>query len=264
MTQTPQQKDERLAGAGPRADKNISRGSLPPFAKLAFFRFFDRTVTITASLPRAIFCVLFFLFILVWGFIFGIMLGRGHNPEELVPELTKVMPTPGTAVTPPVATPEILPRKELQYHESLKGKNAGEKPRATPIAPPSPPVKEQAPKPEEKAAQQTTPAKPATQPTKQTPQEKTPPEVQDQDQTVYDYLYQVAASNNAANAQALQEKLNAAGFSTRVIKSVSNNVTWHRIVVSFKGRPEDTRMLRDKLTEFGIKSIILRGKTPAK
>lgn len=253
MTQTPLQRDEKNAAPAPKANGGPPRGGAQAHVRQARDTLLGRTVTITLSLPKAVFSVLFVFFILIWVFIFGIMLGRGHNPEDVVPELAKVMPAPAATAEPGPETAEVLPRSELQYHESLKGKNAGEKPRVVPVAPPPPPAQEQAAaKPAEKSAE-----KPA-------PQKSPPAGERDKDQAVYNYLYQVAASNNAESADALRKKLEAAGFSARVVRSVSNNATWYRILVSFRGRPEETRTLRGKLAEFGIKDIILREKAPSR
>jgi len=40
-------------------------------------------------------------------------------------------------------------------------------------------------------------------------------------------------------------------------------VTWYRILVSFRGTPEDTRALRATLLKQGIDKIIMRSKVPA-
>ena len=81
---------------------------------------------------------------------------------------------------------------------------------------------------------------------------------------MYNYVYQVAAVKNAAGAESMRQKLQKGGISARVTQSESNGVMWYRILVSFKGNPEDTRKLREALAPHGISTIILRGKAPAK
>lgn len=240
MTQSPEQRD----GNGTRPAKGEKS------------RLRDRTVTITISLPKAVFGVLFSLFVLVWVFIFGIMLGRGHNPEEVVPELSKVMPTPANPQAAPAPVDEVLQPRDLKYHDSLKGKNASGPPRA---ATPSP-VPQQSPT----ATPRPVTPKPAepstTPPVRQTP---APASASGQDQTVYNYVYQVAALNDMKQAQTLRQKLQNDGISAKVTETQANGKTWFRILVYFKGKPEDTRMLREKLAAHKIPDIILRDKKAA-
>lgn len=243
MTQS-QQRDDKGAGAPPRADSASSKRT----------RLRDKKITITLSLPKALFSVCFSLFILIWVFIFGVMLGRGHNPEEVVPNLAKVMPSPAVSAPAPATDPmnEVLHPKDLKYHDTLK---TAERPRPAPQ--PTPP----APEPPAPAK----PQKPTTPAAKPQPEPAKPaaPALRDEDQAVYNYLYQVAAFTNSAAAQTMQKKLQGSGLSTRIAESKSGRTTWYRIMVSFKGKPEDTRALRTKLASHGISDIILRGKSPA-
>ena len=255
MSQAPQ-KDGSGAGAPPRSDGGAPKGApgggpQKDAPKRKPFR--DRTVTITLTLPKAVFSVLFFLFLLVWAFIFGVMLGRGHNPEEIVPELAKVMPSPAPQVEAPhdESMNNVLRPQDLKYHDSLKGKDAATPPKAAPAPRSEPPKPAPAPKPV-----------PQAQAPKPAPQNV--PVSLDGDQTVYNYIYQVAASTNKAAADGMQKKLEAGGLSAKVSQNESNGVTWYRILVSFKGKPDDTRTLRAKLAQHGISTIILRGKAPAK
>lgn len=258
MSQTPQ-KDRGDTVA------LLKFGEGPPKGALKRKPLRDRTVSITLSLPKAVFSAFFLVFLLVWAFIFGVMLGRGHNPEEIVPELARVMPTPTPQANtaPDEGMDNVLRPQDLKYRDSLKGKDAGSPPR---VAPASPQRAEQSPKPE--ARQPATPEtaqKPAPQAAGAKP---APPGAAisqgAQDQTVYNYTYQVAASTNKASSENMQNKLKAAGFSARISPYESNGVTWYRILVSFKGKPDDTRTLRAKLTQQGISTIILREKAPAK
>lgn len=265
MSQSPQNRDDRAAGTPPRANA--------PQAKRASFR--DKKVTVTLSLPKAIFSVFFALFVLIWVFIFGVMLGRGHNPEDVVPELAKVMPSPVAPAGAPANAPadttinDVLTSQDLKYHDTLKSKDPVEKPR--PPAPvqqaaqpqPAAPAKPQTPPPAApKPAQQAAAPKPAPAVSPAPPTSTTQKE--DSDKTVYNYIYQVAAFNNSTAAQAMQKKLQDGGVSSRITQTESGGTVWYRLLVSFKGKPEDTRALRTRLAPYGISTIILRGKTPAK
>ncbi len=256
----------------PRNDGGAGTPAKPDAARRTRLR--DRTVTFSVSLPKAVFGALFSLFILIWVFIFGIMLGRGHNPEEIVPELASVMPSPPTPeeTDGAEAVSEVLSKQDLRFHDALKGQETPQKPKPAAVppatqtarpqqrlpatAPAAPPAKTQAAKTQAAPAQRKLPV--AGQPAPPA----SPP--QGQDQNIYNYIYQVAAFNNTAAAQVMQKKLRDSGLPATISQSESNGVTWYRILVSFTGRPEDTRSLRAKLASHGISAIILRGKTPAK
>lgn len=295
MAQTAQQRNDRGINPANAEGEPPRGGKMRKLSIIQWKRFFSRSITVTVSMPKAVFSVFFSLFILVWVFIFGIMLGRGHNPEEAIPELAKVMPPATSAAERRAQEPVVvLQRRDLQYHESLKGKNAGEKPRVTPPSstqpkPATATAKSSKPAAKPSETPKTAPAKPTpTKPTQQarsTPAAKTKPAASSkaapsakppqkttagkaitdsQDQTLYNYVYQVAAVNNSPAAESVRKKLQNNGISAAISKSESKGVMWHRIMVSFKGRPEDTRKLRDKLSSLGINNIILRKKTPIK
>ncbi len=300
-----------------------------------------RMVTISMTMPKLVFSLLFMAGILVWVFIFGIMLGRGHKPEKIVPELAKVMPAPqpksvvaqppvqnatqtasakntmpaatsknATAVPVPAKSPAapqttasaaqpqvpagILSPQELQYHETLKGR-----PTASPVPPAAPrPVpdvkktglktspnlqaaqekkrtaqkteaksasaKPQPAKPEAKniAAKPQTPAKPEPKPAAAKPDPKAA-SMKKTGEPVYNYVYQVAAFKDMPSTESMRKKLQAAGIATRVEKSAEGGTTWYKLLTPFRGRPEDTRALKNALAGQGLPRVILRSKTPA-
>ena len=259
MSQSPQGRDGR--GGDP------PKGTAGSVGQRTHTHFWDRTFTFSLSLPKLIFGSFFSLFLLVWVFIFGIMLGRGHNPEDFVPELAKVMPAPipqtETAATGIMDT--VLQPQELKYHETLKAKDPPPPSSSTltqsdPTPQNQPPqTRTETPKPVSPPATFAT-DKTAPQRTVQAASNKDKP---DQDKTIYNYIYQVAAFNNVASANTLQKRLQDGGFSTQITQSMFNGTTWYRILVSFKGTPDDLRILRTKLSTFGIPNVILRGKAPA-
>lgn len=85
---------------------------------------------------------------------------------------------------------------------------------------------------------------------------------QDNDQQVYDYVYQIAAFADANAAETFRTKVAGLGFKSYVMPSKGENKTWHRVLVQFRGRPEDTRELKSKLAGIGVERTILRQKKP--
>jgi Cell division protein len=254
MSQAPQQRDDKGGGAPPKTDA-------APAKKAPRLR--DKKITVTLTLPQTIFGGLFSLFILIWVFIFGVMLGRGHNPEEVVPPLAEMMPSKKAPVVilDEDSLDEVLQPRDLKYHDTLKSKEPMEKPRT---APQQAARTQPARQPGQQQSQQTAKPQPAAKPQQAQPKPAAPAQKGDKDQTVYNYVYQVAAVNNSAGAQSLQKKLQGSGLSASVLKSESSGKTWYRVMVAYKGRPEDTNILREKLATHGIPAIILREKTPAK
>lgn len=238
MSQSPQPREEKGGGGPPKTD------GLP--SKRARLR--DKKITLTLTLPQATFGLFFALFILVWVFIFGVMLGRGHNPEEVVPQLTEIMPPRHSPAEEPGEEPitEVISPRDLKYHDSLKSKDSATVPRPT--------VPQPTDRPQALPAPGKAPAPPAVKPGPGVTQTA-------RGQDTFNYVYQVAAFNNTAGAQALQKKLQDDGLNARVTQSKSNGTTWYRILVSFKGTPDDTSVLREKLAKHRISAIILREKT---
>jgi hypothetical protein len=62
----------------------------------------------------------------------------------------------------------------------------------------------------------------------------------------------------------MQKNLRDGGVSARMDETKSSGGARYRVLVSLKGTPEDTRALRSKLASYGIRTVILRGKTPVK
>ncbi len=251
-----------------------------------------RILTFRLSVPAFLAALTVLILGLTWIFILGVIIGRGQNPEEKVPGLASLVSRPATleqaapapsaaqkgapAAPPRASAPaektapytdqpkaehpnnEIIRTEDLQYRDQLKGKPAATaKPaQATPPAKPKetpPPAKEaQAAKTVASSEQPKTPSKP------EPAAPKTPPK------EIFDYEYQVAAFKEESQAANMNGKLRASGLKTRVEKENVNNKPWFKVVVSFKGSPEDTRILRTQLAAHGINQVIMRQKTPAK
>ena len=221
-------------------------------AKSALGRFQNRTITLTVSFPKFFFGAVFGVVLLIWAFIFGVMIGRGHNPEKIVPELARVMPKTD-APTRSAPKPDVLSSQDLGYRATLKDKPAqapgspAEAP--APQTPPKPPVTQPAPK-------------PSPEPRAEAPRPEPPAPASTNDETVYDFLYQVSASTNKAASEALLRRLTASGLTARSVENTDKGRTWYRILVSFRGTPDDTRNLRLRLAEHDIHQTILRDKVP--
>lgn len=239
-----------------------------------------RVYSLAFTLPKLIFGVLFGALALTWVFIFGIMLGRGHKPEEKVPKLAQIMPSAlsrNTTMAPPPPA-EVLRPDELKYQDSLKGRTVASAPPRVAETPKAKAAETKSGKADAKKSPQPS-AK--DQPGKTVAKEKakadaTPPaatkvdgKAADKNKTVkpepatagrYDYVYQVAAFKDGPPAEAMRGKLQASGLKPTVEKEKDGATTWYRILISFRGKPEDTRGMRETLAKNGISRVILRSK----
>ena len=62
---------------------------------------------------------------MVWAFILGVYIGRGHQPEEVVPEISRIMPetrvrSNRTGSSPGTIKQDILKPEQLEFYDKLK------------------------------------------------------------------------------------------------------------------------------------------------
>jgi len=196
-------------------------------------------------------------------FVLGVLVGRGHRPEAVIPPIERIMPTENSARP----AQEVLKAEELQYSEQLAKKG----PEAQPTKSidkverkaPEKPKAEDAKKGEKKAdkakaekASQAEKAKQAEKPTEK------PTEKKDEDTRRYDYIYQAASFPDQPQAQAFLKKVKAQGLKADIENGTANGRPWYRVVVFFQGTPADTRGLKEKLGNLGVPKPLMRAKTP--
>jgi len=220
-----------------------------------------RKITITASPAACTGLAVVSLLCFVWVFVFGLIVGRGYQPEEAVPELKQFMPAPrlnasgqpnaaGLQETP--VAQQVIKPEELAFFDQLK-KDPAPAARTVKQSPapsrPAAPVVKATPKPVVE------PAKPAV----QTVATETAADTGKGE--VYNYVYQVAASQDLDAAVRLKARIEASGLKSRIESAKSNGATWHRVQVLFRGTPEDTRDLKSTLQTMGISKPMLKEKT---
>ncbi|WP_291329169.1 SPOR domain-containing protein [Desulfovibrio sp. UCD-KL4C] len=190
-------------------------------------------------------------------FILGILLGRGYQPENDVPELAMMMPTQSANSSGEVKG-GILKPEELQYMDNLK------------IKP------ETSVKPETKSAKKEVKAKPkakvvpkpsAVKKDVATAAPESPVEIDNPAEVappVYDYLYQVASFGAESKANEFSDKLITDGLDSSVQAGKSGNKTWYRVVVRHIGSAKSTQSMRNVLAKYGIKKPMLKSKKVVK
>lgn len=227
-----------------------------------------------------------------WVFMLGVIVGRGYHPEQKVPELARILPAqPHTAPPAPAQAQrnDVIKAEELKFMNSLKGRPTGNNTTAAPASATATTAKAPQKAVEQKVVDQKgeKPAKPSAKELAEAKARDNARKAQEQKaeaarkaqaekkakadaakteaekKDAFDYVYQVAAFKEEGPAKVMRGKLESAGLRARVETQKDKTVTWYRILVSFRGTPEDTRALRATLLQQGIDKIIMRSKVPA-
>ncbi len=245
-----------------------------------------RTVTVTLGIPALVSSVILLCVCIVWAFILGIILGRGHAPERHIPELQRIMPqaspTPAAQVISgdgkslaraeanatagaeasgsarsagEPARSGVLSQQDLDFRNALKGGQQPATPASTRPQTADKADKDKAAR-DKKAEQAKSADKKADKAARETPV--------DPKKQAYDYLYQVAAYKDAPSSDALAARLRQSGLKARTEKERDKESTWYKTVVSFRGTPEEIASLRRQLAAHNITRLILKAKTPVK
>ncbi len=157
-----------------------------------------------------------------WIFAFGVIVGRGYNPEEKLPELAQFLPPhegQKTDNTDGGLEADILKAEELTFMRELKQRTEE-------------PVEQLPAAPVQLTPEQTVSANASPQ--------KTDPPLLD-DKTRYDFVFQVAAFRNADQADTLREQLEGESLRTRMIidKDTKGKPRWYRVQVVLRGTEVD-------------------------
>ncbi len=233
-----------------------------------------KTYSFELSLPVLIGASALLVVGVIWIFIFGVLVGRGYQPELSLPELARFMPdAPANATS--MQRPELLKAEELQFHDALKEKSI-----RTPV--PVPAIKE-GKKPSPPSHRKKTIAKTAPSPTKSsiakqsatkrtiakqsavkrsqvTQQVSTPKKPSDEQR--FNYVYQTASFREKQAAEGFKQKIISLGLTPEIEKILHKGVAWYRVNVRFKGTPMETRGLKAKLSTIGVKKPLIRSKKP--
>lgn len=242
-------------------------------------------IELRMSLLRAVMLGLLGVFLLIWAFFIGILVGRGDKPEDMVPEIAALMPSENATDPTFVINSEstqasegkILQPENLGFMGNLKTKPSNDDLTNAPLATNIPTKQKPVPSVASEPKQNGVPgknlqsdAKPQAKPQGQT-QAQTQAQTQVQPKSeaqvapgedVFDYVYQVAASSDKNGAEGLKDKLIAKGLDAFVLEAKKDESTIYRINVRFRGSPDDTRKLTKDLQDAGIDRKILVTKTP--
>lgn len=80
---------------------------------------------------------------------------------------------------------------------------------------------------------------------------------------VFEYMYQVASFNQIDQAENLIRRISSAGIPAELEVSQTGNITRYRVLVFFKGSPEQTGEFLGRLGQFRLGEPLLRKRTRA-
>lgn len=200
-----------------------------------------RKFDFSLSLAGLLSCVVFVGLALIWSFILGVIVGRGYHPQSLVLDSQKKI-TAGKKQEKKqkIRESEVLKPEDLEFYESLSHPKES-------AARDSGAISGSSSKGEGKDSQVS-----GEKPEKRLKKK--------QNLLRYLYTYQVAAFRDKNKALRLKKRINRAGLNCRLKRIYKNNKIWNRIFVTFKGRPQETRLIKEKLAHLGIENPFLKDK----
>ncbi len=178
----------------------------------------------------------FALLAIVWAFILGVFVGRGYNPENVMPDISRIMPQEEKKQE----ESRILRPEELDFYERLRSEPAREpSPQEQPAAPTADPPQDQ---PLETAA--------------------LPPEPEPEAES-FVYTFQVGSFQSMERAGGLQQRLYQEGFSASINRAFARDEPWYRVIIEVETTPSKIDNFKQKLGEQGIDQPLLRNKRPS-
>lgn len=212
-----------------------------------------------------------------WAFIMGVMVGRGYNPENKMPQLASFMPAEDRAAqTSREKLEDSLPRaevmrpEELRYSTTLRGK-PGQNATETVMRPmhnatgavSSTATAAMGQAATGQATRQTT-GQAAGQAAGQTAPQATPPPQTAQPkppvEPLFDFVLQVATFKDTGSVDKLRARLEGAGLRSRMDKDGK----LLKVVVLLRGTNEAGQNLRQQMLDMGLGQPLQRAKTPVR
>ena len=233
-------------------------------------RGFSRKYTVRVSFAGLLAGSIILVIALGWVFAFGVIVGRGYDPEKKLPELARLLPPQegqnGANSQAAEGDASILKPSELNFMTALKQRGDGSQgaegtsqgaPQAAGAAGATASAT---------AAGQAAPAqqKPGAAPAAVQPKTSATPEAdKNSDKGKYDFVFQTAAFKVSSQADALRERLEGEGLRTRLAadKEVKGKTRWFRVQVLLRGTEADAANTKQILDRMGLKDSRITSRT---
>lgn len=194
------------------------------------------------------------ILIMAWAFILGILVGRGYNPESVIPEIGRMM-TPQTSAITSAPPRTVLQPEELRFYETLQE-------RASQPAPSAPVRNEPTtrPQPQQQVQQQPAMRIEQPQPPVQISATETSPAPVPSLGPQFEFVFQVASFQQDGQARSLQQRISSAGIPATVEAGTVDGHQWYRVLVTVRGAQTDANYIKSQLQGLGIENPFLRAK----
>ncbi len=201
----------------------------------------SRKYTISLSFSGLITSGIISIIAIGWIFAFGVIVGRGYNPEKKLPELASLLPAPEGGEEVPKEAKGILKPEELTFMTDLKQ------------AQPAAGVLGKA---------DAKPAQPAAQPANPAPA----PQPAEPAEPRYDFVFQAAAYKSKESANRLRAGMESAGLRSRmtVEKDGKGRPKWYRVQMVVRGTDAEATAARQALAKLGVTDATQASKKPIK
>lgn len=221
---------------------------------------------------------------LAWVFILGVLVGRGYQPEQALPQLAEIMPRPEAEAPAPTSDDGVLKPEELEFFDAVK-KQPGQTPGPKVATNPETVAKARAADAKARAKAEATKAQAEVE-----AQTKTETKAERQADALaaqitgeiadtadvaaasatpneesgqrFDYVYQTASLRKRSSADEFAARLAKRGYKTSIERARTDSGTWFRVLLHHTGTPESTRAVKDMLHEMGVQKPIMRSKSP--
>lgn len=216
---------------------------------------FGRICTVRISFAGLLAGGIILLIALGWMFAFGVIVGRGYDPEEKLPKLASLLPKQengqdrNNGRDGEAEEPAILKAEELTFMRDLRLPGTGEA---------APPAHTPAPAPAAPSVP-AGPAAPAAPPAPGSEQARKPAAGK------YDFVFQVAAFKNSSQSDTLRERLEDEGLRTRMTidKDNKGKPRWYRVQVILRGTEADAEAVMGILQKVRLRDARVVSKTAA-
>jgi hypothetical protein len=215
-----------------------------------------RAYTFRLTFSRLLTSVIVALIGLGWVFMLGVMAGRGYNPDAKLQELTGRVLRGRQASAVQEPPQEILRPEELNFGAALRDKPLHNSTAAMgPSALPHPPAGRTNNATANSVAGNATAVQIEQHPGQPVPQGAQP--------VRFDFVYQVAAFRDAAQADTLRERLEGEGVRTGMDKSPARDgKSLYKVLVMRRGTEDDDRQLLAVFERLKLGPPLLRSKKP--
>lgn len=232
----------------------------------------QKRFSFSMSFPGLCVIIISSVMALCWSFVFGVIIGRGYNPEHQLSKITRLLPEPDTSqdiVQQSILKPEDLnfmlelkQEPKIEYYTSNSPKKE--------VIEPTQNKNETIPTIVSSVKEEEIPKTKNTASTSEQKEKKiiskdTTKSVESNKKTmIYDFIFQVASFKKEAQADKLREKLEEEGIRTQLTihKNPKGEPSWYHVRALLRGIETEAVVLKDSLLRLKLTDAKIISKEP--